>query len=92
MLLKPKTSRAKNRRSLGESDIECVFIGYVKESKGVLSQLRALFLLTVARLRKLNSVTSGSKVTLSKSKLMGIGISNDAVVSAARSIGCAVLQ
>ncbi|GKC67573.1 RNA-directed DNA polymerase, eukaryota, partial [Tanacetum coccineum] len=47
---------------------------------------------TVVKVLKWFHVASGLKINLSKSKLMGIGISNDAVVSAARSIGCAVLQ
>nr|GEX78691.1 RNA-directed DNA polymerase, eukaryota [Tanacetum cinerariifolium] len=35
---------------------------------------------------------SGLKINLLKSKIMGIGISNDVVVSAARSIGCLVMH
>ncbi|GJT33861.1 hypothetical protein Tco_0924280 [Tanacetum coccineum] len=55
--------------------------------KGVSNLLWALFLLM-----RLSEVASGLKINLLKSKLMGIGIPHNVVVSAARSIGCSVMH
>ncbi|GKC81848.1 RNA-directed DNA polymerase, eukaryota, reverse transcriptase zinc-binding domain protein [Tanacetum coccineum] len=47
---------------------------------------------TIVNVLKWFYLASGLKINLHKSKLMGIGISHDAVVSAARSIGCTTFQ
>ncbi|GJS46146.1 RNA-directed DNA polymerase, eukaryota [Tanacetum coccineum] len=47
---------------------------------------------TIVNVLKWFYLASGLKINLHKSKLMGIGIPNDVVASAARSIGCSTLH
>ncbi|GJV26975.1 RNA-directed DNA polymerase, eukaryota, partial [Tanacetum coccineum] len=47
---------------------------------------------TIVNVLKWVFLASGLKISLYKSKLMGIGISHDVVVSAARSIGCSTFH
>ncbi|GJZ47836.1 RNA-directed DNA polymerase, eukaryota [Tanacetum coccineum] len=62
---------------------------FIRVSHGSLSPP---YLSIIVNVLKWFYLASGLKINLHKSKLMGIGISHDAVVSAARSIGCTTFQ